>query len=237
MTEHIIQSSSGTYRRTVWLLDAPAAAPTRCAIFLDGEFYVHRMGVPSLIQDMQASGRVPSTLCLFVSHESNDARHRDLTCNADFACFIANDVVGWLRAHHPTLAEGGHLIAGPSLGGLAAAHIALTHPGVFSRCLSQSGSFWWEDEKLTRMLDETELSASHSKFWISVGDRETKTDVKHSPSGLHQRMSQIESCEHFAAALATQHHEVHYSVHAGGHEFQPWADEVPEALAWLLRQG
>lgn len=237
MTEHVVQSSSGSYHRQVWLLDTPTPAPTRCALFLDGEFYVHRMAVPPLIHDMQAGGSLPPTLCLFVSHESTSARHRDLTCDADFASFIAKDVVAWLRARHPTLAEGGHLIVGPSLGGLAAAHITLTHPDTFSSCLSQSGSFWWEDERLTHMLDEEQMPPSHSKFWISVGDRETKADVTHAPSGLHQRMSQIESCERFASALATHHHKVHYSVHAGGHEFQPWSDELPQALAWLLRES
>lgn len=235
MTEHTLQSPAGTYQRKVWRLDAPAAAPTQCAIFLDGEFYVHRMGAPSLIHAMQASGRLPATLSLFVSHESSNARHHDLTCNADFARFMANDVIAWLRARHPTLAEGGHLIVGPSLGGLAAAHLTLTHPETFSRCLSQSGSFWWEDERLTRMLGEKELPSSHSKFWVSVGDRETKADVTHAPSGLHQKISQIESCEHFASALLTHHHEVHYSLHAGGHEFRPWAAELPGALEWLLR--
>ncbi len=234
MTEHVIQSSSVACQRKVWLLDATTAAPTQCAIFLDGEFYVHRMAAPPLIHDMQAGGRLPPTLCLFVSHGSNSARHHDLTCSADFAQFIARDVIAWLRARHPTLAEGGHFIAGPSLGGLQAAFITLTHPGVFTRCLSQSGSFWWEDERLTRMLVEKGMPSSHSKFWISVGDRETKADVKHTPSSLHQKMSQIESCEHFASALAAHRHEVRYSVHGGAHEFQPWADELPEALAWLL---
>lgn len=234
MTEHVIQSASGIFQRRVWLLDAPAPDPKRCAIFLDGEFYVHRMGAPSVIHDMLTSGRLPSTLCLFISHESLSARHRDLTCSADFASFIANDVMAWLRARHPTLESGGHLIAGPSLGGLAAAHLTLTYPQVFSHCVSQSGSFWWEDEKLTNMLHEEGLPSSHSKFWISVGDRETKADVKHSPSGLHQKVSQIDACERFASVLATHQHEVHYSLHAGGHEFQPWADELPQALVWLL---
>ncbi|MGV3663304.1 MAG: alpha/beta hydrolase [Prosthecobacter sp.] len=231
MTEHTIQSSSGFYQRTAWLLDPPTTDPTRCAIFLDGEFYVHRMGAPALVHDMQASGRLPPTLCVFVSHERHERRHHDLTCSTDFARFIAQDVITWLRARHPTLAGDGHLIAGPSLGGLQAAFITLTHAGLFSRCLSQSGSFWWEDEKLTSMLDT--MPPSHSKFWISVGDRETKSDVKHTPSSLHQKVSQIDGCERFAAALVTHHHEVHYSVHAGAHEFQPWADELPQALAWL----
>lgn len=212
-----------------------APAPAQCAIFLDGEFYVRRMDVPSLIHDMRMSGRLPSMLCLFVSYGSSTARHHDLTCNADFASFIAKDVIAWLRARHPVLAQGGHLVAGPSLGGLAAAHLTLTQPQVFSHCLSQSGSFWWEDERLARMLDEKQMPASHSRFWISVGSRETKTEVKHAPSGLHQKISQVESCEHFATALAAHHHAVHYSLHAGAHDFQPWAEELPQALDWLLR--
>lgn len=232
MTEHRIDIPAA-YTRQVWLLEPPpGACPQQAAVFLDGEFYVNRMSTPETIGQMQARGELPAMPCVFVSHVDAAARHADLTCNADYAAFIAQEVMGWLRQRIPSLAEGGHLIAGPSLGGLAAAFIALTHPGVFSHCLSQSGSFWWENEWLTARLPE--LPRSHSRFWISVGERETQAGISHPPTGMRQDIPQIDGCARFAKALATQGHEVRYSVHAGAHALEPWTDELPTALRWLL---
>lgn len=235
--EHCIDVPGCAYTRKVWLLDPAKGSavdePARhAALFLDGEFYVQHMHTPELIHTMQGGGELPAVPCLFVSHVDTVARHADLTCNESYAAFIAFDVMGWLRERFPALAEGGHLIAGPSLGGLAAAFITLKHPQVFARCLSQSGSFWWESERLMGMLDE--LPSSRSKFWISVGDHETQAGLTHAPSGLRQDISQITGCEHFAAALERRQHEVRYSVHPGAHETHAWAEELPRALSWLL---
>lgn len=239
MTEHRLEIP-GSYTRNLWLLKPQSPDVTQAAVFLDGEFYVNRMGTPAMLEEMQGRGELPAMPCLFLSHVDGAARHADLTCNADYAAFIAHEVMGWLRARFPTLAEGGHLIAGPSLGGLASAFITLTHPGVFARCLSQSGSFWWENERLATMLPELPGAQSQSRpplrFWISVGDQETQAGISHPPTGLRQDVPQIDGCERFAQALSRQGHAVHHSVHPGAHELQPWADELPRALRWVLRR-
>ena len=230
MTEHRLEVP-GSHTRKVWLLEPPAPRAAHAAVFLDGEFYVNRMGTAEMLREMQARGELPAMPCVFVSQVDAAARHADLACHAGYAAFIARDVMGWLRGRCPALVEGGHLIAGPSLGGLASAFITLTHPGVFSRCLSQSGSFWWENERLTAMLPE--LPPSHARFWISVGKRETQAGLAHPPSGMRQEIPQIEGCERFAGALAKQGHEVRYNLHPGGHDLLPWAQELPDALRWL----
>lgn len=231
---HFIQSSSGLFFRNVWLLEAIDDKPSQLAVFLDGEFYVNQMGAPAIIHQLQQSGAMPSTTCLFVSHVDGAARHQDLTCNPAYTDFIARDLVGWIRQRQPTLSEDGHLIAGPSLGGLAAAFTALIYPQIFSRCLSQSGSFWWKDEWLTSTLTPTASPAS--KFWLSVGDLETSFGISHPPSDLRQEVTQIDACERFAKGLKARHCPVHYSVYEGGHVFEPWQEELPEALQWLTRK-
>lgn len=233
LQEHFIQSSSGQYFRNVWVLEPVDANPTRLAVFLDGEFYVNRMEAPAMIRKLQERGVIPPMTCLFVSHVDGAARHQDLICNPGFTDFLALDLVSWIRKQYPTLSENDHLIAGPSLGGLAAAFTALIHPQIFPRCLSQSGSFWWKDEWLTSTL--VPISSPNSKFWLSVGDQETSFGVSHQPTGLLQEVSQIEACERFAKALMARHHPVHYRVYEGGHEFKPWQEELPEALQWLLQ--
>lgn len=230
-SQHTIESEAGHYVRKVWLLE-PKAGPEHIAIFLDGEFYVERMDAPDLIHDLQQKGTIPATACLFVSHVDGNHRHRELTCSREFADFIAGDLAAWMSHRFPGVQRREWLIAGTSLGGLQAAFIALTHPQLFSRCLSQSGSFWWQDEWLTNHLNE--LPESTSRCWLSVGDQETAFGLSHPPTGLRQEVGQITACERFAKALQERRHSVHYRVFQGRHGFEPWKAELPDALHWLL---
>ena len=177
----IIVSASGAFSRRVWLLDPPSdGEPDHFVIFLDGEFYVNQMNAPAIIHDLQCRGHIPRIACAFVSHVDGAARHRDLTCCSDFADFVARDVIRWMHQRHPMVSNAENLIGGPSLGGLAAAYVALSYPQTFGRCLSQSGSFWWNNEWLTTQVHEGQHS--QTKFWISVGDQETASGVSHAPS-------------------------------------------------------
>lgn len=232
VSEHIVQNADETFCRKVWLLEPAGGYPQGIAIFLDGEFYVHRMDAPATLHELQSQGELPPLVCVFVSHVDGAARHLELTCNLDFAGFIAKDVIAWLRQRYSELSKDGHLICGPSLGGLASAFTALNYPEVFSRCLSQSGSFWWNDEWLTSKLGE--LPPSQLKIWFSVGDHETSAGVSHAPTGMRQEVTQIAACERFAAAMQERHHTVHHRVYEGGHDIKCWQAELPDALRWLL---
>lgn len=230
--QHTIESESGHYARKAWFLEPKTGQPERMAIFLDGEFYVDRMEAPNLITELQQKGSIPPTASLFVSHVDGEHRHRELTCNLGFADFVAGDIAAWMGQRFPGVPRRKWLIAGPSLGGLQAAYVALTHPQLFSRCLSQSGSFWWQDEWLTRRLDE--FPDSSSSFWVSVGNQETAFGLWHPPTGLRQDVGQVSACERFAKALSERKHSVHYRVFPGRHAPEPWKAELPDALQWLL---
>jgi enterochelin esterase family protein len=166
--------------------------------------------------------------CLFVSSGGAERRHVDFTCNDRYARFIAHDVVAWTKRQIDSLDDGNHLIAGVSLGGLAAAHIALTEPAVFSHALCQSGSFWWLADR--RVL----FSPTNAKVWLSVGNEETQTDVSHPPTGLYQRISQIEGVERAAKAFESLGVTVSYTVYSGAHTCADWRNDLAPALQWLI---
>jgi iron(III)-enterobactin esterase len=218
----------GEYLRDVWLAPGPPEKPNTLCVFLDAELYLNGVQALPVLEALQKTGSIPPTTFVFVSHLDGAARHEDYIWNDRYSAFIERDVVAWAQERVPSTREDGHLIAGLSLSGLAAAHVALRRPDLFSRVLCQSGSFWW-------LADHpVAFPATRSRFWLSVGDEEAATDVTHPPSGLYQRISQIDGVHQAAHDLEAAGATVKLNVYSGGHATRPWRDELSVALRWLF---
>lgn len=220
--EDAIPFPDGTARK-VWLQPAESGTPQKLAVFLDAEFYVHRMDAPAILREFPVS-------VIYISHKEPAARHSELTCNEMVGEWVINEVVPWAMERLEISIQEGHLIAGLSLSGLQAACISLWCPEVFPLCLSQSGSFWWNDEWLTRNL----VTVPPARFWISVGDQETQAGLTHSPSNMRQNVSQVDACHRFHDALRKGGHETHLHVFEGGHDTSCWRAELPDAMRFLF---
>jgi enterochelin esterase-like enzyme len=225
---HVLRSTCGRYERRVWFVPALSDGPHGLAVFLDGQFYLHDMDCLPVIREHMTTGGVLSTSCVFVSSQDSASRHQDYTCNADYSRFIAEDVVAWARKRDERITSPDHLICGVSLSGLAAAYIVMQHPDAFSSALCQSGSFWW--------LADNAISfpSTRARLWLSVGTQEIAAGVTHPPTGLFQRLSQIEGVEAAARSFASRGGTVHYNLYSGGHAFPPWREELAPALRWLV---
>ncbi|HEY3330098.1 MAG TPA: alpha/beta hydrolase-fold protein [Capsulimonadaceae bacterium] len=232
LDKHIVTSASGEYTRDVWLIPSPVGEPTRLCVFLDAEFYLERMDAAATITSMIERGEISPVACVFVSHNGREARHYDYTCSSRYSEFVAGDIVAFAMSQFPTLASGGHVACGLSLSGLASAYLAVTQTRVFSSALCQSPSFWYADEVFA--VYSALVRPDGASLWISVGDRETEAGIEHPPTGLWQNVSQLESVERAASILASHGNHVQYRVFEGGHEIEPWRDELPDALRWLL---
>jgi enterochelin esterase family protein len=232
LEEMIIDSADADYSRSAWLVEGPETEHPLC-IFLDGEHYRDSIEPLPILARLADSGLVPRMTAVFVSHGGAAARHTDYVRSPSFARFIAEDVVAEVRKRAPAVAAEGHLICGLSLSGLAAAHIALTYPSLFPAALCQSGSFWYDPDGFTRLVQE--LPPAKTRLYLSVGDEETDVDVSHPPTGLYQGISQIEGVDRARAALDDNGREVKFHRFRGGHDFEPWRAELGDALQWLLR--
>lgn len=222
-----MSSAAGDYTRNLWLVPGPQESVHPLCLFLDAEHYLRDMGCLPIIQKLMAGGQIPPLTLAFVSHVSSEDRQRDYLWNERYSEFLAREVVPWVRAR-ANIQESGNLICGLSLSGLAAAHLTFHYPRLFSRALCQSGAFWWLAQQ------EPELSLNSTRFWLSVGDQETATEVTHPPSGLYQEISQIEGVEWAAGRFQDQGATVKYQQYKGRHEIAPWRVELTPALTWLL---
>lgn len=231
LEEHTLHDPATGYTRLVRLQRGPAEKPQRLCLFLDGELYWRDMAVMEILNVLVKSGRIPPVTFAFVGCVSGPARQEDLVCNERYLHFIGNRVIDWLKTEVPTLQDNGHLIAGLSLSGLMATFTALNYPGHFSACLSQSGSHWWNHESFNTTVRD--LAPVSGRFWLSVGDQESQTNLRHS-SALYQEISQIEGVEKIAATLTAAGATVHTHRHPGTHSYQPWKAELADAMEWLL---
>lgn len=228
LEQHVITSSCGEYARDVWLLPGPDDEVHPLCVFLDAEHYLRDMESVPVLVELQQSGAIPRLTCLFVSHVSGEARHSDYTCNDRYSRFLAEDVLAWARARNGRVRQAGNVICGLSLSGLAGAYVALHYPGVFSYSLCQSGSFWWLEGK------DLFLPRTRARFWLSVGDEETQTGVSHPPTGMLQRISQVDGVKSAARRLESLGGTVRYNTYSGGHAAAPWREELVPALVWLI---
>jgi enterochelin esterase family protein len=161
----------------------------------------------------------------FIYHLNMTARERDYTCNAQFGSFIGEKVIPWLQQEIRGIRPGDHLIGGLSLSGLASAWLALLYPGHFRYCLSQSGSFWWNDQYFAKMAALRAPIAT--RFWLSVGDQETEADDP-------PEVSQIEGVKNAHQVLSSLGATVHYHEYDGGHDLKYWRAELEQSLNWLF---
>jgi enterochelin esterase-like enzyme len=217
--------SDSKYSRLVHLLRGPADQPQRLCLFLDGELYLQKMEVLPVLHALLDRNALPPVTFAFLDHLNMTARQQDYTCNDPFGRFIVERVVPWLQREIPALQPGHHLIGGLSLSGLASAWLALQYPRHFRYCLSQSGSFWWNDERFTKMASQHKPVTN--RFWLSVGDQETEIDEP-------PEVSQIEGVKNASAVLKTLGATVHYHEYHGGHDLKYWREELDQALPWLL---
>jgi enterochelin esterase family protein len=227
-----IKSTEREYVRSAWLIEGPRTDHSLC-VLLDGELYRDNVDALPILSTLMQRGTVPPMTLVFVSHGDAAARHTDYVYDPQFARFIAEDVVSRARARVPSLSEDRHVICGLSLSGLAAAHIALLYPTRFPAALCQSGSFWLDPDAFAHVAQQRPPVGT--RFWLSVGDEETDAGVSHPPTGLVQRMSQIEGVERARAVLEEHGAEVNCHRYRGGHTFEHWRAELSDALPWLLR--
>jgi len=235
LEENFVSSSSKPFGRRIWKLYPESGHPSCAVIFLDGELYLEKVKTVQVLRQLHAEKNIPSTMAVFVSSNSPAARHSDYTCDADYATFLAQDVVPWILNSHGEIGCERMIIVGLSLSGLAAAYAALTHQSQFHSAICQSPSFWWNDECLYSSLPPA--TDSRTAFWVSVGNQETERGVSHPPSGMLQKKSQIEACQHGCNALRDAKYNVNYRVFQGGHDPERWREDLVLALPWVAKSS
>jgi len=85
--------------------------------------------------------------------------------------FIIEELKAFVDTKYKTLSDNRNTaIMGSSMGGLVSFNAAWKHPEVFGMAGCMSSSFYYNDEKVFKMIDEYEGPKKHIKFYIDHGE-------------------------------------------------------------------
>jgi enterochelin esterase-like enzyme len=223
---------------SVYVPAGAACEHERCALLVvfDGPQYLSLVPTPGILDNLRADGRVPPVVAVFVTQQS---RARELACNEDFAAFVATELIPWAQQrYHAGRRASDVVVAGSSFGGLAAAFVALRHPGVIGNVLSQSGNFAWAPDRMTGPnLDATTEGGwlikeyigqprQPLRFYLDAGVFEADRFVTGGAI--------LESTRHFRDVLRAKGYTVSFGQFTGGHDYLSWRGTLADGLIELI---
>jgi len=220
--------------RSVWLYTPPAYDPAKAyplLVVMDGESYTTLVPTPTILDNLIHAGKIPAVVALFVGDASPEARDTELNCAAAWGDFLVKEAIPWIESSgHVRIETKGVLIAGSSMGGLAAGCAAIDHPEVFGKVLAQSGSFYRapageEPEFLARRLAQSKRL--QVEFYLDTGLLETAAIPSRDPSMLT-------SSRHLRDVLIAKGYHVEFRDRFSGHEHVAWRATLSDGLTALL---
>jgi len=227
---HRARSNALDGERDVWIaragasLDQPAE---RVLVLFDGEVWARVLPILPLLDNLVADGTIPPTLVVMIDSLGPQRREAELTCRDAMIDLAVEWTARAAERSGTPLHPSTTVIAGQSLGGLAAAYAVLTRPEVFGRALCQSPSLWWpsrpgEEEWLTRAY--ATAPPAPRRLSLQVG-----TDEWVLIEPVHRLAATLREHGEAGCELVDLH------TFAGGHDHACWQAALAPGLIPLLR--
>lgn len=225
---HRVASERLGNERRVYTYTPPDYDPSRTyplVLCFDGFAYVNPSYVPlpTVLDNLIADEAIPPVVALLPDSIDTPTRMRELQVHEPFVEFLTDELLPWARdllsfADDPQQS----VVAGSSLGGLAATFCACRRPDVFGLVLSQSGAF-------QRGNLQHEVATGQRlpiRFALDVGALET-TPFAQLGSLYHANL-------HMRDVLLAKGYDVTFHEFPGGHEYLWWRETIATSLIALL---
>jgi enterochelin esterase family protein len=223
--------------RDVWVYTPPgydtlarAASGLPLLLTFDGGEYVRSVPGPTILDNLIAAKRIAPMVAVFVG-SADDQRDVELGANERYVEFLATELVPWIRAKYRIASSpAGNIVAGSSLGGLAAAFVAYRHPELFGNVLSQSGAFLFAapgESRPERFARNIEAAPRRDvSFYLEAGIYEV--------GRFENGVDLLTSNRHLRDVLRAKGYRVTYDEFAGGHSDLNWRTGYAKGLLALV---
>lgn len=222
--------------RAVWVFLPPNFAPKtvryNLLLVFDGPPYLDPIPTPRIVENLVAARRLSPTVVVLLGN-APDSREEDLLLNPAFPEFLAGEFLPWMRRRYGLRSRASTtVLAGSSIGGVAAAYSALQHPELFGNVLVQSGSFLLSPPpggRGPRSLAEEFARAPRRRirFYLDGGTHETMA----LPGAVESLLGGV---RHFRDVLEAKGYPVVYSEFEGGHDYACWRGTIADGLLGLI---
>jgi enterochelin esterase-like enzyme len=193
-------------------------------ICFDGWAYVQQAYVPlpTVLDNLIADGAIPPVVAVLPDSLDSATRARELNQHEPFLEFLAEELLPWARERLSFEDDPARtVVAGSSLGGLAAAFCGLRRPDLFGLVLSQSGAF-----QRGLPADFARTDRLPLRFALDVGVLET-TPFEQFASLYHANL-------HMRDVLVAKGYEISFREFPGGHDYLWWRETIADGLITLL---
>jgi enterochelin esterase-like enzyme len=214
-------------------------SPYDLIVIFDESAYLDKVPTPVILDNLIAASKIPPSVAVLIANPTQTSRNKELPPNPEFADFLAKELIPWIHAHYNVTNDPARtVLAGSSLGGLAAVYAGYRHPEVFTNVLCQSGSFWWAPDHSAAVADgvitETGWMAKQFigspklslRFYLDAGAFEFDSN---GTGG-----SILETSREMRDVLLAKGYEVHYQQFVGGHDYLSWRGTFADGLIELI---
>ncbi len=205
-------------RRAVHVYRPPAPGPFPLLVVLDGQDYLRRVRLPTIVDNLLAARRM-RPVALALVENARRGRIAEYTSN-DFMLLPLLDTVLPFAREVVDLEEapGAHGVMGSSLGGLFALYAALRAPEAFGHVLAQSGTYAMGGRDFVVHDLIRHGPVRDLRVWLDCGTMERL----------------LEGNRRMCALLRERGYVIEYREFNGGHNWTSWRDDLWRGLEWLF---
>jgi enterochelin esterase family protein len=215
----------------VWTPDTDRPlAELPVVISFDGGSWV-RLGITTTFANLVADRVVPPFVAVLVesingSAERGPERVRSLTHPDQFVDFVLGDLLPYLRSAYLVSEDAGRIVlAGQSLGGLAAAQVAAIAPEQIGWVIGQSAALWWPGDDAGGLSGAAVIAAYEEpsvrpvRFFLEAGSQEGDL---------------LAANHRFRDVLKKSGHAVSFREYRGGHDYACWQGGLADGIIAAL---
>ncbi len=182
----------------------------------DGTEYFNKTRAAVQQENLVKAGKVKPFIIVFIDPKD---RMKEYWANDAWADFVADELVPEIDKKYRTIQNrDGRALLGASLGGVTSVWIALKHPEKFARVGGQSSSFWIDNQRVIKELEELDSSKAPFYFYFDTGTLE-----------------EAENSRRVNVMLRGKGFPVAYEEGETGHNWTAWRNRLAAAFTALWK--